>query len=64
MSEHLGILGALTPTDIAEAFERIRQRKAQCEQEYRDAIQEIESNVIYGVDFLNKKPKGEAIGTL
>jgi len=64
MSEHLGILGALTPSDINEAFERVRQREAQREQEYRDAIQEIESNVIYGVDFLNKKPKGETIGVL
>lgn len=64
MSEQLGIFGALTPTDIAEAFERVHQRKAHQEQEYRDAIQEIESNVIYGVDFLNKKPKGETIGAL
>jgi hypothetical protein len=48
MSEHLGILGALTPTDIEEAFERVRQRKEQeyREQEYRDAIAEAESNVI------------------
>jgi hypothetical protein len=64
MSEHLGILGALTPDDIADAFERARQREAQREQEYRDAIAEIESNVIYGVDFLNKKPKRETIGAL
>ena len=42
MSEQLGILGALTPTDIAEAFERVRQR---------DAIEEAESNVIYGIAF-------------
>ena len=54
----------LTPTSIAEAFERVRQREAHREQEYRDASQEIESNVIYGVDFLNKKPKGETIGAL
>jgi hypothetical protein len=25
---------------------------------------EPESNVVYGVDFLNKKPKGETIGAL
>lgn len=47
MSEQLGILGALTPTDIADAFERVRHR----EQEYRDAIEEAESNVIYGIDW-------------
>jgi hypothetical protein len=46
MSEQLGILGLLTPADIADAFERVRQRKAQREQEYRDAIAEAESNVI------------------
>jgi hypothetical protein len=46
MSEQLGILGALTPTDIADAFEHVRQREAQREQEYRDAIAEVESNVI------------------
>jgi hypothetical protein len=51
MSEQLGILGAFTPADIAEAFEHVRQRKAQREQEYRDAIEEVESNVIYGIDF-------------
>jgi hypothetical protein len=27
-----------------------------------DAIEE--SNVVYGVDFINKKPKGETLGTL
>jgi hypothetical protein len=46
MSEHLGILGALSPTDIADAFERVRQREAQREQEYRDSIADAESNVI------------------
>jgi len=61
MTEQLGILGALTPDDIAETFDRIRRHK---EQEYRDVIREIEGNVIYGVDFLNKKPKGETVGAL
>jgi hypothetical protein len=49
--KQLGILGALTPTDIADACERVRQREAQREQEYRDAIAEAESNVIYGIDW-------------
>jgi hypothetical protein len=68
-----GMLGHVTEAcDIAKeegvstetAFAIQRQRAAQREQEYRDAIQEIESNVIYGVDFFNKKPKGETIGAL
>jgi hypothetical protein len=63
MSEHLGILGALTPDDIAEAFERIRHREAQREQEYRDADQEIESNVIRMSDFVRRKAE-KTIGAL
>jgi hypothetical protein len=64
MSEQFGILGDLSPAGLAATFESIRQEKAHREQEYRDVIQEIESNVIYGVDFINKRPKGETVGAL
>jgi hypothetical protein len=45
MSEQLGVT-VWSTEEIADAFQRVRQREAQREQEYRDAIAEAESNVI------------------
>jgi hypothetical protein len=49
---------------IETAFAIQQQRAAHREQEYRDAIAEIESNVIYGVDFAKGRRKDETIGAL
>jgi hypothetical protein len=55
-----GITGAIfEASDIARdegvaverAFEIQRERAAQREQDYRDAIAEVESNVVYGIDW-------------
>jgi hypothetical protein len=56
----MGMIGNVTEaSDIAaerkctyaEALEIQRERAEQRSQEYRDATQEIESNIVYGVDF-------------
>ena len=53
-----------TGCTVAESFEIQSHLAALRDQEYRDAITEIEDNVIYGVDFINKAPKNDVRGGL